>query len=58
MMGIPEADKGEEDNQNLTLLPPELFIRSIAGPLTDWVELTEQIKQTQQRYHCLLQDWK
>ena len=54
----PNADKGEEDNQNLTLLPPELFIHSIADPLKDWVELTEQINRAQRRYHCLLQDWK
>ena len=34
------------------------FIRSIADPLKDWAELTEQIDQAQQHYHRLLQDWK
>ena len=54
----PEADKGEEDNQNLTLLPPELFVCSTVDPLKDWTELMEQINQAQRRYHHLLQDWK
>ena len=54
----PNADNGEEDNQNLTLLPPELFICSIADPLKDWAELTEQINQAQWCYHHLLRDWK
>ena len=38
----PDADKGEDDNQDVTLLPPELFIRLAEGALEEqeeWVAL-------------------
>ena len=35
----PNADKGEEDNQNLTLLPLELFVRLTIDPPEEWLEV-------------------
>ena len=35
----PNADKGEEDNQNLTLLPLELFVRLTIDPPEEWLEM-------------------
>ena len=57
----PDADKGEDGNQNMTLLPPELFIRLAEGALEEqeeWVTLEQQVGQSQQRFLPILQEWK
>ena len=43
----PNADKGEEDNQDLTLLPPRLFIRSTMEPAIEWEALMQAIGKAQ-----------
>jgi len=35
----PNADKGEEDNQNLTLLPEKMFARLTMTPEVEWQEI-------------------
>ena len=40
----PDADKGEQDNLDLTLLPPELFIRLTTEPSREWMELEEKYR--------------
>ena len=57
----PDADKGEDDNQDVTLLPPELFIRLAEGALEEqeeWVTLEQRVGQSQQRFLPVLQEWK
>ena len=54
----PDADKGEEDNQNLTLLPPELFIRLLDEPTEDtWINTEKRIAQEQKKLPHLMKKW-
>jgi hypothetical protein len=53
----PNADKGDEDNQNLTLLPSQLFIRSMTDPALDWEALKREIQKAQRRHPLLIKDW-
>jgi hypothetical protein len=54
----PDADKGEEDNQDLTLLPPDLFIRLTMEPSEEWMELERRIERTQKGFLSLILKWK
>ena len=54
----PDADKGDEDNQNLTLLPPDIFIRLMTEPPEDWVELEQTIGKRQKDFTQLIEKWK
>jgi hypothetical protein len=54
----PDADKGEEDNQNLTLLPPELFVRLTTEPEKEWTDLEKRVAKTQKRFQSLMMKWK
>jgi hypothetical protein len=56
----PDADKGEEDNQNLTLLPPHLFVRLMMEgmePSQDWIDLERTIAWAQKRFSQLILKW-
>jgi hypothetical protein len=56
----PDADKGEEDNQDLTLLPPHLFVRLMMEgmePLQDWVDLERAIARAQKKFLQLILKW-
>jgi hypothetical protein len=46
----PTSDKGENDNWDLTLLPPHLFIRTINEQLDSWTELLGMIKAAQGKW--------
>ena len=50
----PDADKGEQDNLDLTLLPPELFIRLTTEPSQEWVELERSIARAQRQHLQLI----
>ena len=54
----PNADKGEEDNQNLTLLPPELFICLTIDPPEEWLKMERNIQEAQKRFAPLISKWK
>jgi RNase H-like domain found in reverse transcriptase/Reverse transcriptase (RNA-dependent DNA polymerase)/Integrase zinc binding domain/Chromo (CHRromatin Organisation MOdifier) domain len=54
----PDANKGEEDNQDLTLLPAKLFVRLTTEPSKDWMDMEKQIARLQQRHHHILQKWE
>jgi len=54
----PNANKGEEDNQNLTLLPKEMFAQLTMTPETEWRELQQRIAQIQRKFQPLIQKWK
>ena len=43
----PNVDKGEEDNQDLTLLPTRLFIHSTTEPAIKWEALMQTIGKAQ-----------
>ena len=51
-------DKGEQDNLDLTLLPPELFIRLTTEPSREWIELEKSIARTQRQHLQLILKWK
>jgi hypothetical protein len=54
----PNADKGEEDNQDVTLLPSELFIRLTMSSHTSKRELDRRIGLAQKRHGALMTKWK
>ena len=54
----PDADKGDEDNQNLTLLPLDIFIQLMTKPPEDWVELERTIGRRQKDFSQLIEKWK
>ena len=54
----PDADKGEQDNLDLTLLPPELFIRLATEPSREWVKLERNIARAQKQHLQLILKWK
>jgi hypothetical protein len=54
----PDADKGEEDNQDLTLLSPDLFIWLTTEPSEEWMNLECQIERTQKEFLNLVLKWK
>ena len=51
----PSADKGENDNLDLTLLPPQIFVRTADAP---WERLLQELKEAQDRHRPLMEDWK
>ena len=54
----PNTDKGEEDNQNLTLLLEKMFAQLTMTLETEWRELQRRVAQTQQTFRPLIQKWK
>ena len=54
----PDADKGEQDNLDLTLLPPELFIRLTMEPSQEWRDLEKSIARAQRQHLQLILKWK
>ena len=54
----PNADKGEKDNQNLTLLPPELFICLTIDLPEEWLEMEWDIQKMQRRFVPLINKWR
>jgi hypothetical protein len=52
----PDADKGDEDNQDLTLLPPELFVRLTTEPEEEWMDLEKRVGEAQKRFRSLHQE--
>jgi hypothetical protein len=54
----PDADKGEEDNQDLTLLPPNLFIRLTTEPSEEWMDLERRIERVQKEFLNLVLKWR
>jgi hypothetical protein len=54
----PDADKGEEDNQNLTLLSPDLFIWLTTEPSEEWINLEHRIERVQKEFLNLILKWK
>ena len=51
----PSEDKGEKDNADLTLLPPQIFVRTTNSP---WDRLLQDICEAQLRHRSLMEDWK
>ena len=49
----PGVDKGEDDNQEVTVLPKTLFINMIKMPTEEF-----KIQQAQQRFKNTIQSWK
>jgi hypothetical protein len=54
----PVADKGENDNSDLTLLPPSIFVNNAYLIDSDWTELEQQILVGQQEHAQLMKEWK
>jgi hypothetical protein len=54
----PDADRGEQDNQDLTLLPSDLFIRLTVDPPQDWMDLERRIEKAQRRSRPLIEKWR
>ena len=54
----PDADKGEQDNLDLTLLPPELFIQLTTEPSQEWMDLEKSIARAQKQHLQLILKWK
>jgi hypothetical protein len=54
----PTNDKGENDNWDLTLLPPHLFIRTIEDQLDSWSELLGMIKASQEKWKGVMNRWR
>ena len=54
----PDADKGDQDNLDLTLLPPELFIRLTTEPSREWIKLEKSIAHAQKHHRQLILKWK
>jgi len=54
----PNADKGEEDNQNLTLLPKKMFAQLTMTPEAEWREIQRRVIQVQKMFQPLIQKWK
>jgi hypothetical protein len=56
----PDANKREGDNQNLTLLPPHLFVRLMMEgmePPQDWIDLKRTIARAQKKSLQLILKW-
>ena len=51
----PSEDKGEKDNADLTLLPPQIFVRTADLP---WDRLLQDVNEAQNRHRSLMEDWK
>jgi hypothetical protein len=55
----PGVDRGETDNQDLTLLHPDAFIRlsTTEDPKDEWWELERRIGTTQRKYPAEIAGW-
>jgi hypothetical protein len=53
----PDANRGEEDNQDLTLLPKKMFIRLADLPGRDWFDLEGWIKYQQHTFQREVAPW-
>ena len=54
----PGADHGKDDNQNVTLIPPESFIRIVRDDSPQRMQLDEEIAQAQQEHLSLMKEWQ
>ena len=54
----PGADHGEEENQNVTLIPPESFIRVARDDSPTRTRLEESIARAQQEHLALMKEWQ
>ena len=54
----PGADHGEDDNQNVTLIPPESFIRVMRDDSPQRMRLEDKIAQAQQEHLPLMKEWQ
>ena len=54
----PGASRGEEDNQNVTLIPPESFIRIARDDSAARTQLERDITQAQEEHLTLMQAWQ
>ena len=54
----PGANHGEEDNQNVTLIPPESFIRMTRDDSPTRVQLEKDIAQAQEEHLALMEAWQ
>jgi len=54
----PNADRGEEGNQNLTLLPEKMFAQLTMTPEAEWREVQRWVIQVQKTFQPLIQKWK
>jgi hypothetical protein len=54
----PQADHGETDNENITLIDKELFIRLLTEPEAEWMDLERKIAQVQERERDEVDQWK
>jgi hypothetical protein len=54
----PDADKGENDNQDLTLLPEKMFARLTLTPGAAWEDVRFRIAGKQKQFAALMQKWK
>jgi RNase H-like domain found in reverse transcriptase/Integrase zinc binding domain len=54
----PQADHGETDNENVTLIDKELFIRLLTEPEAEWMDLERKIAQIQEREQDEVAQWK
>jgi hypothetical protein len=55
----PGVDRGDADNENMTLLHPDTFIRlsTTEDPKDKWRELEQQIGVAQQKYPAEIVKW-
>jgi hypothetical protein len=54
----PAEDKGENDNTDLTLLPPSIFINNTYLLNSGWTELKQQITIKQWEHIHLMKEWR
>ena len=54
----PAEDKGENNNTDLTLLPPSIFINNTYLLNSDWTELKQQIAVKQREHSQLMREWR
>ena len=54
----PQADHGETDSENVTLLDKKLFIRLLTEPEAEWMDLEQKIAQVQERERDEVNQWK
>jgi hypothetical protein len=55
---LPGMDRGEDDNQDVILLPQESFIRLTLDDSPEILDLESKILQSQSQHSQLIDDWK
>ena len=54
----PGTDKGELDNQDVTLLPPDSFIRLTLEEDQEIIDLERNIVAAQKKHSKLIEHWR